>query len=97
MHKLSMVSPRKMTAVTKWLIIFFAMTALDFVYARYTLAVARKAKLVASNYSILIILITGFSVIEYTKDPMLLIPAAAGAWVGTYLGMRLHEKRKACI
>lgn len=74
-------------------LVFLAMTALDFVWAFYTRAVARGHALKGALYASGIICLTGTAQIGYTHNPFLLIPAALGAFLGTYAALRLtkHE------
>jgi hypothetical protein len=71
-----------------WLFVFLSLVALDFVWAKYTQAITDKKPINAGLYAILILALGGFSIISYTTDHMLLIPACAGAFVGTYLAVR---------
>ena len=69
------------------LIAFVGMAALDIVFARYTLAVTTHSPVWASSYAAVCLLLGGSVVVTYAHDPIMLIPAAAGAFVGTYIGM----------
>jgi len=69
------------------LIAFFGMAALDIIFARYTLAVTTRRPWWASSYAAICLLLGGSVVVTYAHDPIMLIPAAAGAFVGTYIGM----------
>jgi hypothetical protein len=77
----------------KWAAVFAALAALDFVWARYTLAITDKRASAASIYAAVILALGAFSVISYTTDHWLLIPACTGAFVGTYLAV-WHDERK---
>lgn len=68
-----------------WVSVFSAVALMDIVYARYTHAVAQSQRAPASFFAVLIILTTGFATTSYVQDTMLLIPAAAGAFVGTWI------------
>lgn len=72
----------------KWFIVFGATFALDFAYAIYTRAVTAGRVIAASVYASLIIMLAGAAAIGYTADPWLLIPAMAGAFLGTAAAMR---------
>lgn len=71
-----------------YIAVFFGMTLLDFVYAEYTKAAADRHVHTSSTYATCLIVITGLVTSEYVNDRSLLIPAAAGAYVGTYISMR---------
>lgn len=64
--------------------VFLALFATDFVYARYNIASTTGRAVAASHYAALIILLGGFGIVSYTQDHLLLIPAALGAWAGTF-------------
>ena len=68
-------------------IAFFGMAALDIIFARYTLAVTSRRPVWASGYASVCLLLGGSVVVTYAHDPIMLLPAAAGAFVGTYIGM----------
>ena len=50
--------------------------------------------LVASLWSVVITILGANVVISYTTDHMLLIPAAMGAFCGTFVGMKYNKKNK---
>jgi hypothetical protein len=68
-----------------WCLAFALMFALDIVWALYTQSMVAGQAVRASSYAAAIQLFTGALVLEYTKDPMLLIPAGLGAFAGTYV------------
>lgn len=59
----------------------------DFVWAGYMGSVASGRALVAANWASLVIVLGAFVVVSYVQDKRLILPAAVGAWVGTYLGV----------
>ena len=66
-------------------LVFVALFTLDFVWARYNICTTSGKALKAGYYSVIIILLGGFSVISYTEDHWMLLPAAAGAFCGTFV------------
>lgn len=70
-------------------LVFTATVIADWLWARWTIACAEKRAIAASLYSSGLILCSGFTVLEFTREPVLLIPAAIGAAVGTYIAIRL--------
>lgn len=68
--------------------VFVGVIVLDYVYAEYTKAAADRNAIVSSNMAMALIVITGFVTSCYVVNQWLLIPAAAGAWVGTYLSIK---------
>lgn len=81
-----------------WAIVFILNLLLDVVYAKYTLGVQARHATAASIWAAAIVAIGGLSVLAYTHDPYLLIPASIGAYAGTWLTVdytRFKEKRDA--
>ena len=67
-----------------WIGVFSAMFAVDYIWPKWTYAITAKNPIVSSNYSAILILLSGLSTIGYANDPWLLIPTIAGAWAGTW-------------
>jgi len=76
------------TTAGQWFLVFVAYVGLDYVFARYTRAAAEGRQVPASNWAVLITLFNAFVVISFVKDPWLILPSCAGAFVGTYLSLR---------
>lgn len=72
--------------------VFAALFVLDFVWAKYTQAMTSKRALGASCYASAIILLSGFAAVSYTANPMMLIPAMAGAFAGTFTAVRFTKE-----
>lgn len=70
------------------LYVFAAMAALDFVWARYSVACAHRRPLAAAAYAALIVVFNGPVVISYVDNHWLLAPAIAGAFFGTWVSLR---------
>lgn len=70
---------------------FAAMVALDLVWAAYTIKVQKKKPALAGLYASAIMLINAVVTISYVTEPWMLLPVAAGAFVGTFLGVRYLE------
>ena len=73
----------------KYLLVFFAMTALDFCWARYTVATSRLNALRSGIWASLLILLSGFVTTSYVADHTMLLPACAGAFIGTYIALKM--------
>ncbi len=73
--------------IWKFVGVFLALAALDFVWAKYTFAMTARKSAAAGAYASGIILLSGAAAIGYTSDPMLLLPAMAGAFVGTWVAV----------
>lgn len=75
-----------------WLTVFIAVAVLDFVWAKYTSYVNDSRAVYAGVAAVLIMVLGGTAVIGYTSDPLMLIPAGAGAFVGTYAAVKIGAK-----
>jgi len=78
--------------ILKFLIVFLGMAVFDFLYAIYTRAVIDKKSFRGGSLACLMVLVQGLIIVSYTKEPKLLIAAALGAFIGTYIGIRLEVK-----
>jgi len=78
----------------EYAVAFFSIFFLDIVYTYYLRCVARNNALGASVWSVACYLLGGVAVISYTTNHWLLIPAVAGAFCGTYVGMKLKLQRE---
>lgn len=71
--------------------VFVAATALDFACARYNIAVGDRQAALAGVYSVGILFFSGLNVIGYTHEPLLLVPALMGTFVGTWFAVRTSK------
>lgn len=67
--------------------VFAATIVSDFVWAKYMASVARGDALSASSWAVGVIILGAFLVLSYVHDKRLVIPAATGAFIGTYLAV----------
>lgn len=83
----------------KCIFVFFDLIAVDFCWAKYTKHIADSKAMPAAFWSMAIMLLGAFAIISYMSNPILLIPAALGAWVGTYIAVSptFLEKVKTAI
>jgi hypothetical protein len=71
-----------------WFGVLGATFVLDLVWAKYTQAVTERQPMRAAVLSALIFVIGGSVVSAYVHDSEMLVPAAIGAFVGTYVACR---------
>lgn len=71
-------------SVINWIAVFAATAFYDVIWAKYILHVSGKSRGPATLYAAGIILVGGFSTIEFTTNHWMLVPAALGAAVGTW-------------
>lgn len=74
--------------IAKALLAFFGMGLADFLYVKYTQHAARCNAVTASHYATALFGTMGVVTCTYVDNHWMLIPAAAGAWCGTFLGCR---------
>lgn len=68
--------------------VFLAVLVADWLWARYTIAAAARLQVPAAGFSALIVLAGGVTTVALTHSAWYLIPAALGAFVGTWLAVR---------
>lgn len=69
------------------LAVFCATIVTDAVYVFFTAAVAARHRIRAANWSSVWYLLSAFAVINYTGNPVYVVFAALGSWVGAYLSV----------
>jgi hypothetical protein len=75
-----------------WIIAFFALFLTDVCWAKYVTQVQSGAAFASSLWASALFLFGAVAVVAYTTNPWLLIPSAAGAFVGTYVSV-WHDRR----
>lgn len=64
------------------------MAVLDFAWTRYTLSLGRGTPARSATWAMLLFMLGACVTRGYTLHEWTILPAALGAWVGTYLGDR---------
>jgi hypothetical protein len=72
----------------QWLLVFTATVIADYWWAKWAAHVHMRNPWKAGAYSALITVSSGFTILEYTRDHWLLIPAVLGAIAGTVWAVR---------
>ena len=67
--------------------VFGATIVTDAVYVFFTAAVTARHRFRAANWSSVWYLLSAFAVINYTGNPVYVVFAALGSWVGAYLSV----------
>lgn len=73
-------------------VIFVTYVAVDILYAYYIICVERRQAMRAAVISAALYSLLAYGVITYSKNPIYLIPLASGAFLGTLLTVRYHQK-----
>ena len=76
------------------LFVFAVMFCLDFVWARYVQACQDKRAIPAASLGAMLVLLNGVVTISYVADPWMLIPIVAGAFAGTWTGVKFPATPK---
>ena len=74
-----------------YVLTFLVVLLLDLVYTYYLRSVQKGYAIRASLWSMACYLGASIAVINYTTNHLLLIPAVMGAFVGTYIGMKIKK------
>ena len=74
----------------EWIEIFCALAVIDVLYAIYTKKVQQDKPFHASLFATAIYSVNALVVISFVQDPWLLVPAALGSFVGTYVGVKIN-------
>lgn len=80
--------------MTEWVITFLFVFVLDVVYTYYLRCIASEKTLQASIWAMGCTGLATLTIINYTTDHWLVIPAILGAFCGTYLGMIIRNKHQ---
>jgi hypothetical protein len=74
-------------------LVFFAYLALDMLYAHYTFAITKLRSARAATTGAIMYFLLAIGILNYTDNPLYLIPLVFGSWVGTYVTVE-SERRK---
>lgn len=77
----------------EYVVTFFAVFFTDIFYTYYLRAVQHEQAMAASLWATVVFVMACVAVINYTTNSWLLIPAGAGAFLGTWVGMRLRAQQ----
>ena len=78
--------------MTDYVLAFLAMFLTDVFYTYYLKAVQDEQAVRASSWATIIYIVAAFAIIEYNTNHLLLIPAALGAFCGTFVGMKIRKR-----
>jgi hypothetical protein len=80
--------------MSAWLIAFAAMVLTDFFWVLTVRSVRDDRPLASGVWAIFLFLTAAVGTISYITDHWLLVPAAAGTFLGTVLGVLWNRKSK---
>lgn len=76
-----------------YVLVFLLMVALDFMWAMYTQHVVSGTPISAAFASVGIVIFSAILTLFYVTNPLLILPAALGAYVGTFVQMEMRRER----
>lgn len=74
-----------------YILVAIAVAAADVCWTLYFIETTAKHAVRAAAWSSMIVILSGFTVIQYTHDPKMLAAAAVGAFVGTWATVRFKR------
>lgn len=77
-----------------YILVFFTMIAVDYFWGVYIKAMANHQEMKAAIYSMFIMLSGAFTAINYIENHWMLIPAALGGFIGTYISAKYSHKEE---
>jgi uncharacterized membrane protein YfcA len=77
-----------------WITTFLSLFFTDIFYTYYLKAVQKNEAIKASIWAVVVFCVACVAVINYTTNHVLLVPAALGAFLGTYVGIKLRNETK---
>lgn len=80
-----------MAFVISCILVFLALILVDICWTFYIAKVAEKKAFAASAWSAAIMCAGAFATISYLQDTRLLFAAAAGAFVGTFIAVKINK------
>lgn len=78
----------------EYLITFIAVFFTDVIYVYLVKSIQQNDPYKAAFWSMIVTFAASIAIINYTTDHMALIPALAGAFFGTFFGMKLRKKER---
>lgn len=75
------------TFTFRWALVFLSALATDVCWARYVTDAAAGRRWWAATWGAGIYVVGALTIIEYTRDHWMVVPAVLGAFVGTALGV----------
>ena len=79
--------------MTEYVITFLALFVTDIFYTQYLSSVNNKQAVKASAWAAVVFIVASVAVINYTEDHWQLIPAALGAFAGTWAGIQWRKRQ----
>ena len=82
-----LISQAKSSFLFRWISVLCAVSLSDFIWAHYIVSMANSTPLEAALWAVGVIVLGAYIVVSYVDDRRLILPAAIGAFIGTYYGV----------
>lgn len=69
--------------------VFLVMAVADYLWAAYSWAISRRRAHLAARYAVALVLASGLTTLAIIESPLFLVPASLGAYVGTYVAVKM--------
>ena len=76
------------------LLVFVAYVVIDMLYAKYTLSVAELHPSRAATNGALMYFLLAIGVLNYSHNPLYLVPLVLGSWIGTYVAVEIERRKR---
>ncbi|HEU4699836.1 MAG TPA: hypothetical protein VFS40_11695 [Gemmatimonadales bacterium] len=80
--------------LVRGLLVFVCAVALDALWALYIRRSAQGQAVQAATYATVLLALGAFNTLSFLDDNLMLVPAGAGAWLGTFLTVRREHRQE---
>jgi len=83
-------------SISPWISLglFILYIALDVIYSNYVFSLNKLHAFNSANFSTILIFLTGIATFEYVHNLWYLLPMCLGAWIGSYISVKVEKKKK---
>lgn len=86
-----------MTLTLQFFLVFLTLAVVDACWTVYVKSINEEKPAAAAAWSSVIVVLGAYAVVSYVHKPVLVIAAALGAYVGTYLTVKLKKNTSRII
>lgn len=80
--------------MVEYIVTFFAVFLTDVLYVNLVKSIQQDLQWRAAFWGMIVTFASSVAIINYTNDHLAIIPALAGAFFGTFFGMKLRKKEQ---
>lgn len=78
----------------KFLLIMASVALADVCWAMYFIKIGDKSSIKAGFWASLLIVLSAYTTVNYVHDSRFIIPAALGAFIGTYISVEWSKRKE---